>query len=214
MLSIAKAFRSIVSARSLANHPTFNGMLNPFNNLLRPFSTTPASTENTIEPSIAASAQQQQLLQPIIRPLFNRTSSSASPSTSSSSLQSNANAASLLSSLGKDTKVLIQFLQNNVFINIQRPDGTSMKSLSAGSVGFKNTAKLSQKAVFCLVDALRLFLQQRLNSTRIRLELRGFNSVRTVLIHQLRRSGIDIGEVMDTTGVPHGGCRPPKARRL
>lgn len=206
-MSIAKAFRSIVSARSLSNHPTFNCKLN----LLRPFSTTPASTENTIEPSIAASAQQQQLLQPSIRPLFNRTSSSASPS---SSLQSTANAASSLSSLGKDTKVLIQFLQNNVFINIQRPDGTSMKSLSAGSVGFKNTAKLSQKAVFCLVDALRLFLQQRLNSTRIRLELRGFNSVRTVLIHQLRRSGIDIGEVMDTTGVPHGGCRPPKARRL
>lgn len=49
---------------------------------------------------------------------------------------------------------------------------------------------------------------------QVRLDFRGLNPARPVIVGQLRKMGIKITEVMDSTGVPHNGCRPPKKRRL
>lgn len=64
-----------------------------------------------------------------------------------------------------------------------------------------------------MLDILAKKLEE-MGVDRLGLNFRGLNPARPILIGQLRRMGLRITEIVDTTGVPHNGCRPPKARRL
>lgn len=110
-------------------------------------------------------------------------------------------------------QVLINCLPNNIFITVNSPPGRLLFKLNAGMAGFHGSHKTSSKAALAMLDVL----QQRLAAlkiARIRLNFRGLNPARAVMVGQLRRMGLSITEVVDSTGVPFNGCRPPKARRL
>lgn len=110
-------------------------------------------------------------------------------------------------------RVLIKCVSNNIFINISNENGNTISKLSAGSVGFKNTQKVSQKSAITIADELKKRLDE-LGCNSIKLELNGFNPMRSLLIYQIRKCAIPISEIYDTTGVPFNGCRPKKSRRL
>lgn len=110
-------------------------------------------------------------------------------------------------------QVLINCLRNNIFITVSSQPGHLLFKLNAGMAGFHGSHKTSSKAALAMLDVL----QQRLAALkigRIRLNFRGLNPARAVMVAQLRRMGLSIAEVVDSTGVPFNGCRPPKARRL
>lgn len=113
----------------------------------------------------------------------------------------------------QNPKVLLRCLANNIFAAVSNDTGRLLASLSSGSIGFKNTAKVSEKAALGVIDAVKRKLD-KFGAESVKLELRGFNPMRNVLIYQLRRSGIAITEVLDSTGIPFNGCRPKKTRRL
>jgi small subunit ribosomal protein S11 len=110
-------------------------------------------------------------------------------------------------------RVLIKCVPNNIHVNISNESGRLVSKMTAGSLGFKNTQKVSQKSSATIVDELKRRLDE-FSVSSIKLELNGFNSMRPFLIYQLRRSGISITEIYDTTGIPFNGCRPKKTRRL
>ena len=110
-------------------------------------------------------------------------------------------------------KLLLKCVSNNIFVVISTENGRLLESFSCGVLGFKNTSKVSEKSAIAMIDEVK----KRLNhygAESVKLELRGFNPMRNTLIYQLRKCGLSIGEIIDTTGIPFNGCRPKKARRL
>lgn len=110
-------------------------------------------------------------------------------------------------------QLLINCLRNNIFLCLSSSPGQTLFSLSSGQAGFPGTQKTSPKAALAMLDALAGKLRE-LRVDMVRINFRGLNPARPVIIGQLRRMGIKIAEVMDSTGVPHNGCRPPKKKRL
>lgn len=114
---------------------------------------------------------------------------------------------------GSPPLLLINCLRNNIFFCLSKAPGETIFALSAGRAGFPGAQKTSPKAALAMLDVLAKKLEE-MGVDRLRLNFRGLNPARPILIGQLRRMGLRITEVVDTTGVPHNGCRPPKARRL
>jgi small subunit ribosomal protein S11 len=109
--------------------------------------------------------------------------------------------------------VLINCLRNNIFITVSSKPGHRIFHLSAGLAGFHGSQKTSPKAAMAMLDTLRRRLEE-LEIKVVRLNFRGLNAARAVLIGHLRRMGLVVTEVVDTTRVPFNGCRPPKAQSL
>lgn len=109
--------------------------------------------------------------------------------------------------------VLINCLRNNIFITVSSTPGRHIFHLSAGTAGFSGSQKTSPKAAMAMLDTLQRKLED-LKIQQVRLNFRGLNSARAILIGHIRRMGLQVTEVVDTTRVPFNGCRPPKAKRL
>jgi small subunit ribosomal protein S11 len=136
------------------------------------------------------------------------------PLRSFSSLNSNSsNAISVGNNL---IKVLFNCLPNNIHIAVSSPPGRLLFKLSSGSVGLKGSAKTASKAVPLVLDALKAKLPEEAASGEkgVRVEFRGISSSRGQVVSGLRRLGLRILEVSDSTGIPFNGCRPKKSRRL
>lgn len=109
-------------------------------------------------------------------------------------------------------QVLIQFMPNNIFITVSKAPGHLLFKLSSGTVGMKDAAKTQPKAAMALIDELHRRLAEA-NISKIRLNFRGIAWSRGTVVGQLRRSGLSIAEIIDSTGIPFNGCRPKKSRR-
>ena len=62
----------------------------------------------------------------------------------------------------------------------------------------------------------RYFKKENVNLSghNIHLKLKGFGPGREASIQALRMLNVKIDVIEDCTPIPHGGCRPPKVRRL
>lgn len=110
-------------------------------------------------------------------------------------------------------QVLINTLPNNIHIAVTHPPGRLLFKLSSGSVGLSGTAKTAPKAAYAIVDALASKLRER-SIEMISLNFRGINGARALLVTQIRKMGLRITEVVDSTRLPFNGTRPRKSRRL
>lgn len=108
-------------------------------------------------------------------------------------------------------KILFNCLPNNIHVAVSSAPGQLLFKLSSGLVGLNGAAKTAPKAIPLLLDALKARLP---GNGAVRVELRGVSPARPHLISGLRRMGLRILEVSDSTGVPFNGCRPKKTRRL
>lgn len=117
---------------------------------------------------------------------------------------------------GDVPKLLINCLPNNIFITCTRtvPSHRLLFKLSSGLVGARNAAKTAPKTVMLLIDAVKARLKELGGGDVVRVDFRGITRARSVLVSQLRRMGIGITEIGDSTGIPFNGCRPKKSRRL
>ena len=112
-------------------------------------------------------------------------------------------------------KLQINCLPNNIFITCTRsiPSHTLLFKLSSGLVGAKNAAKTAPKTAMALIDAVKSKLE-KMGVDRVSVDFRGITTARGVLISQLKKVGLGITEVSDSTPIPFNGCRPKKSRRL
>jgi small subunit ribosomal protein S11 len=113
-------------------------------------------------------------------------------------------------------KILFNCLPNNIHIAVSSPPGRLLFKLSSGSVGLAGSAKTAPKAVPLVLDALKAKLPEEAASGEkgLRVEFRGISSSRGQVVSGLRRLGLRILEVSDSTGIPFNGCRPKRSRRL
>ena len=107
----------------------------------------------------------------------------------------------------------IQSTFNNIIISLTNNSGQVISWSSAGKMGFrgskKNTPYAAQMAAEqCVKEAHDLGLR------KVKVFVKGPGAGRESAIRTINTVGIEVLEIVDTTPLPHNGCRPPKARRI
>ncbi len=102
---------------------------------------------------------------------------------------------------------------NNTIITITDLDGAVIGWSSAGAAGFKGSRKSTPYAAKVAAEkAMEKVTSFGIQSMEI--EVRGIGPGREQAIRGLQTSGIAFDAIIDTTPIAHGGCRPPKPRRI
>lgn len=110
-------------------------------------------------------------------------------------------------------RIYIQSTYNNTVVTITDLNGNVVAWASAGSLGFKGAKKATPYAASAIVKDI-------VNRTRpsglreVEVYVKGFGTGRESAIRAVPANGLDIISIKDITPVPHGGCRPPKPRRV
>lgn len=102
---------------------------------------------------------------------------------------------------------------NNTIVTFTDLDGAVLGWASAGSAGFEGTRKSTPYAGKVAAEtAAQKVAAYGIQSVRV--EVKGIGPGREQAIRGLQNSGLNLDAIVDVTPVPHGGCRPPRRRRI
>ncbi len=108
---------------------------------------------------------------------------------------------------------------NNTIICI-RKGGDTLGISSAGACDFKGTKKGTafaarvafEKAIERACEKYRAKYKHNLGRIEVRIKGPGQGSEQAVMA--LKNKDIEVTQIINVTGIPHNGCRPPKKRRV
>ena len=107
----------------------------------------------------------------------------------------------------------IQSTFNNTIVNITDLNGNTIAWGSAGGQGFKGSRKSTPFAAQKTATAVaRNALEHGV--ARVDVRVKGVGSGRETAVRSLQAAGLEIGNIIDVTPVPHNGCRQAKRRRV
>jgi small subunit ribosomal protein S11 len=107
----------------------------------------------------------------------------------------------------------IQSTFNNTIVNITDLDGNTIAWGSAGGQGFKGSRKSTPYAAQrTATEVARNAIDHGVAKVDVR--VKGVGSGRETAVRSLQAAGLEIGNIIDVTPVPHNGCRPAKRRRV
>ncbi|MBK8296561.1 MAG: 30S ribosomal protein S11 [Saprospiraceae bacterium] len=107
----------------------------------------------------------------------------------------------------------IQATFNNIIISLCNKAGEVISWSSAGRSGFRGSKKNTPFAAQMSANtAAATAFDAGMRSAEVL--VKGPGSGREAAIRALDSSGIKITKIIDTTPIPHNGCRPPKHRRV
>ena len=109
--------------------------------------------------------------------------------------------------------IYIQSTHNNTIYTLTNGKGKTRSWVSAGTCGFKNSRKATSyasqgAAARCATSA------KNHNVYRVNLLLSGLGPGRLSGVRALHQSGLVIGKILESTNLPHNGCRPSNRRRV
>jgi small subunit ribosomal protein S11 len=107
----------------------------------------------------------------------------------------------------------IQSTFNNTIVNITDQNGNTIAWGSAGGMGFKGSRKSTPYAAQITANEVAKAAQEH-GISRVDVRVKGVGSGRETAVRSLQAAGIEIGNIIDVTPVPHNGCRLPKRRRV
>src|SRR5438876_11957089 len=107
----------------------------------------------------------------------------------------------------------IKRTSNNTIVSITDPSGAVIAWASAGQVGFKGSRKSTPFAAQLAAEAAARRAQEH-GMRKVDVFVKGPGSGRETAIRSLQAAGLEILGIMDSTPVPHNGCRPRKRRRV
>ena len=107
----------------------------------------------------------------------------------------------------------IQATFNNTIVSFTDGKGNVLAQSSAGACGFKGSKKGTAYAAQVASEKAAEVAKTQYGMTKVDVFVKGVGLGRDSAIRTLQNSGIAVESIKDVTGVPHGGTRPPKARR-
>jgi len=107
----------------------------------------------------------------------------------------------------------IQATFNNTIITLTDLKGNTLAFSSAGKLGFKGPKK-STPFVANLVAKDVVEKVKDYGLKKIHVFVKNIGRGREAAVRALYTSGLDLLSIKDVTPIPHGGCRPPKVRRV
>ena len=110
-------------------------------------------------------------------------------------------------------KAFVSSTFNNVIISLTNESGQVISWSSAGKMGFKGSKKNTPYAAqMAAADCGKAAFDMGLR--KVKVFVRGPGAGRESAIRTLAQTGIEVGEIIDITPIPHNGCRPPGRRRV
>ena len=98
---------------------------------------------------------------------------------------------------------------NNTIITITDEQGNAIAWSSTGVLGFKGAKKSTPFAAQMAAEAAgKAAVEQGIRSVDV--DVKGPGAGRESAIRALGQAGLTITSIIDTTPIPHNGCRPPK----
>lgn len=113
----------------------------------------------------------------------------------------------------KNARVCIHAGENNTIVTITDLEGNVLSWASSGSSGFEGTRKSTPySAKVAAENAVAKAASFGIESVTV--EVKGLGPGREQSIRGLQGAGLNLDAIIDVTPVPHGGCRPPRRRRV
>lgn len=103
---------------------------------------------------------------------------------------------------------------NNTIVTITDTNGGALASSSAGACGFRGSKKGTAYAAQVAAEKAITTAKQQYGLSKADVFIRGIGLGREAAVRVLATSSVAVDSLKDVTGVPHGGCRPKKARRV
>ena len=103
---------------------------------------------------------------------------------------------------------------NNTIITVTDQNGGALTFSSAGACGFRGSKKGTAYAAQVAAEKALGEAKQNHGMAKADVYVRGIGLGREAAIRAMQVAGIALDAVHDVTGVPHGGVRPKKARRV
>ena len=103
---------------------------------------------------------------------------------------------------------------NNTMISITTPSGDVLCQGSAGRSGFKGSRKGTPFAAQSAAEMVAKKAIDEFSLRRVVINVSGPGAGRDSAVRALRNAGLEIIRLVDTTTLPHNGCRPRKKRRV
>lgn len=103
---------------------------------------------------------------------------------------------------------------NNTIVTVSDSNGGALTSASAGSCGFRGSKKGTAYAAQVAAEKAAQAAKQLHGLGKVDVFVKGVGLGREAAVRALQTADITVESIKDITGVPHGGCRPRKARRV
>lgn len=103
---------------------------------------------------------------------------------------------------------------NNTIINFIDQNGGVLTIASAGACGFRGSKKGTAYAAQVATERAGAAAKQMHGLGKVDVFIKGIGLGREAAVRTLSNLDIAVESIKDVTGVPHGGCRPRKARRV
>jgi small subunit ribosomal protein S11 len=103
---------------------------------------------------------------------------------------------------------------NNTIITFTDSKGAVLTTASAGACGFRGSKKGTAYAAQVATEKAGNAAKQQHGMSKADVFLKGVGLGRDAAVRTLQGLSIQVENIPDVTGVPHGGVRPRKARRI
>ena len=103
---------------------------------------------------------------------------------------------------------------NNTIITFTDTQGNVLAASSAGACGFRGSKKGTAYAAQVAADKAATTARQQFGFTKADVFIKGVGLGRDAAVRSLVAHDIQVESITDVTGMPHGGVRPRKARRV
>lgn len=111
-------------------------------------------------------------------------------------------------------QVHVQATFNNTIITFSDTRGGVLTASSAGACGFRGSKKGTAYAAQVAAERAGQAAKQQYGLSRAEVFIKGVGLGRDAAVRALSGLEIQVESIKDVTGVPHGGVRPKKARRI
>lgn len=108
----------------------------------------------------------------------------------------------------------IQATFNNTIVTLSDAQGSVLAASSAGACGFRGSKKGTAYAAQVAAEKAGTVAKQAYGLGKVHAFIKGVGLGRDAAVRAMQTVGIQVESITDVTGVPHGGVRPKKARRV
>lgn len=111
-------------------------------------------------------------------------------------------------------QVHVQASFNNTIVTFTDGSGNVLTGSSAGACGFRGSKKGTAYAAQVAAERAAQAAKQQYGFSKADVFIKGIGLGRDAAVRVLASLDIAVESIRDVTGVPHGGVRPAKARRI
>lgn len=108
----------------------------------------------------------------------------------------------------------VQATFNNTIVTLTDAQGGALAACSAGACGFRGSKKGTAYAAQVAAEKAGTAAKQTYGLSKVNAYIKGVGLGRDAAIRAMQTVGIAVESITDVTGLPHGGVRPKKARRV